>query len=121
MKVGVIGAGIVGSAAACSLVMMRAASEVVLIDINEKLARAQAEDILHAAPFGSPARVSAGQCEKLRGAGVVPLCCGVAQRQGESRLQLLQRNAAIFRDVVRRVVERRPTPCWLSPPIPSTS
>jgi L-lactate dehydrogenase len=108
MKVGVIGAGMVGSTAACGLVMMRAASEVVLVDINEKLARAQAEDILDVTPFGSPARVSAGQYEQLRGAGVVLLCCGVAQRPGESRLQLLQRNAAIFREVVRRVVDAAP-------------
>jgi L-lactate dehydrogenase len=108
MKVGVVGSGMVGSTTECSLVMMRAASEVVLVDINEKLARAQAEDIQHATPFVSPARVSTGQYKQLRGAGVVLLCCGAAQRPGENRRQLLQRDAAIFYEVVRRVFDAAP-------------
>jgi L-lactate dehydrogenase len=51
MKVGVVGAGMVGSAAANALVLRGAASEVVLIDQNQKRAIAEAEDILHATPF----------------------------------------------------------------------
>ena len=108
MKVGVVGAGMMGSSAAYAVVLLAAASKVVLVDVNEKLAHAQAEDILHAGPFLSPTRVSAGHYEQLRGAGVVPLCCGVAQRPGETRLQLLQRNASLFREVVPRVVAAAP-------------
>jgi L-lactate dehydrogenase len=108
MKVGVIGAGMVGSSAAYATVLLAAASEVVLVDLNEKLARAQAEDISHAGPFLSPTRVSAGHYEQLHGAGVVLLCCGVAQRPGESRLQLLERNPSIFREVVPQVVGAAP-------------
>src|SRR5208283_5201768 len=108
MKVGVIGAGAVGSAAAYAIVMTNAASEVVIIDVNEKLAQAQAEDISHATPFAAPARVWAGPYEDLQGAGVVVLCCGTNQRPGETRLQLLQRNAAIFREVVPRIIAAAP-------------
>lgn len=108
MKVGVIGAGMVGSSAAYAVVMTGAASDVVLVDVNEKVAQAQAEDILHATPFASPARVSAGRYEQLQGAGAVFLCCGVAQRPGEARLQLLQRNASIFREVVSQVLAAAP-------------
>ena len=108
MKVGIIGAGMVGSTAACSLVMTRAASEIILVDENDKLARAQSEDITHATPFAWPARVSVGGYDRLRGANVVLLCCGVAQRPGETRLQLLRRNAAIFRQVVGKVVAAAP-------------
>jgi len=72
--------------------MTGAASEIVLVDVNEKLAQAQAEDILHAVLYAHPARVSAGNYEQLEGAGVVLICCGVAQRPGETRLQLLKRN-----------------------------
>ncbi|MBV8106293.1 MAG: L-lactate dehydrogenase [Hyphomicrobiales bacterium] len=108
MKVGVVGAGMVGSTAAYAVALLEAASEVVLVDVNETLAEAQAEDILHAGPFLSPTRVSAGQYEQLHGAGVVLLCCGVAQHPGETRLQLLQRNAAIFRQVVPQVIAAAP-------------
>jgi L-lactate dehydrogenase len=108
MKVGVIGAGMVGACAANAVVLCGAASEVVLVDVNEKLAKAQADDISHAGPFLSATRVSAGRYEDLRGAGIVLLCCGVAQRPGEPRLQLLQRNAAIFRDVVPKVLAAAP-------------
>jgi malate/lactate dehydrogenase len=57
MKVGVVGAGTVGSSAAYAVVLIGATSEVVLVDVNERLARAQAEDILHAGPFSSPTTV----------------------------------------------------------------
>jgi L-lactate dehydrogenase len=109
MKVGVVGAGMVGSTAAYAVVMNEIAHEVVLVDINEKLARSQAEDLFDATPFGSAVRVSAGDYEQLRGAQVVVLCCGAAQRPGgETRLQLQGCNAAIFRQVVPRVVEAAP-------------
>jgi len=108
MKVGVIGAGAVGSAAAYAIVMTGAASELVIVDVNDKLARAQAEDISHATPFAAPVRVTAGPFEDLDGAGVVLLCCGTAQRPGETRLRLLQRNAAIFQEVVPKVVAAAP-------------
>lgn len=108
MKIGVIGAGMVGSSAAYAVVMAGVASELVLVDVNEKLASAQADDILHAVPFASSARVWSGRYDQLKGAGVILLCCGVAQRPGETRLQLLQRNASIFREVVPHVVIAAP-------------
>jgi len=108
MKVGIIGSGFVGSTAAYAMVTSGAASEVVLIDLNEHLAKAHAEDILHATPFTAPVRVSAGQYPRLDGARVVVLCCGVGQRPGETRLQLLERNAAVFQQVVPQVVSYAP-------------
>jgi L-lactate dehydrogenase len=108
MKIGVVGSGMVGGSAAFAAVMTGAASEIVLVDVNEKLAQAQAEDILHAVPYAHPARVCAGSYEQLEGAGVVLICCGVAQRPGETRLQLLKRNAAIFADVIPKVVAAAP-------------
>jgi L-lactate dehydrogenase len=108
MKIGIVGSGMVGSSAAYAVVMTGAASEVILVDLNEKLAQAQAEDILHATPFASPVRIVSGQYEQLSGAGVVVLCCGVGQRPGETRLQLLERNANVFNDVVPRVISAAP-------------
>src|SRR5512133_1081451 len=103
MKVGIVGSGFVGSTAAYAMVLQGAASEIVLVDANESLARAQAEDILHATPFARAIRVSAGQYKDLAGAGVVVLACGVGQAPGETRLQLLQRNLKVFEQVTPQV------------------
>ena len=108
MKIGVVGSGMVGGAAAFAAVMTGAASEIVLVDVNEKVAQAQAEDFLHAVPYAYSARVSSGDFEELEGAGVVLICCGVAQRPGGTRLQLLKRNAAIYAEVVPKVVTAAP-------------
>jgi L-lactate dehydrogenase len=108
MKVGIVGSGYVGSTAAFAVALLGAASEVVLVDLNRKLAGAHAEDILHATPFAAPVRMTAGDHPALAGAGVVVLACGVAQREGETRLELLDRNVTVFREVVPRVLDSAP-------------
>lgn len=108
MKVGVIGCGFVGSSAAYAMVLRGVAHELVLVDINTALARAQAEDILHAVPFGSPVRIIAGDYTALNGAEAIVLACGVNQKPGETRLQLLSRNAEIFRAVIPQVLAHAP-------------
>lgn len=100
MKVGIVGAGMVGSAAGYAIALRGAASRIVLVDRDPKLAVAQAQDIAHAVPFASAAVVEAGDYTALAGAGVVILAAGVGQRPGESRLALLGRNAAVFEQVV---------------------
>ena len=108
MKVGIVGAGMVGGSAAYAIALTGAASELVLIDINERLAHAQAEDITHGTPFAAPVRVAAGGYAQLEDAGAVLICCGAAQRVGETRLQLLQRNAFVIREVVPQVAAAAP-------------
>jgi len=100
MKVGIVGAGMVGSSAAFALVLRRVATRIVLVDVNTARARAEAEDIAHAVPFGGSAVVEAGTYDDLTGCGVVILACGVGQKPGETRLQLLGRNARVFEAVV---------------------
>jgi L-lactate dehydrogenase len=108
MKVGIVGAGMVGSAAGYALALMGTASRVVLVDLDHDLARAQAEDIAHAVPFASATVVSAGDYGDLKGAAVVILAAGVSQKPGETRLQLLSRNAAVFRAIVGSVLAAAP-------------
>ncbi|MFC4454243.1 L-lactate dehydrogenase [Deinococcus sonorensis] len=108
MKVGVIGAGYVGAAAVFAMVLRGSCSEVVIVDKNEQKARAEAADISHATPVAHATRVFAGQYQDLRGASVVILTAGANQRPGESRLELLGRNAAVFREVVPNVVQVAP-------------
>jgi len=104
MKVAIIGAGMVGSAAGFALILKGIAKELVLVDIDEARARAEAEDIAHAVPFSAPAVVRHGGYEDIAGAGVVILACGVSQKPGETRLALLERNAEVFRNVVGEVM-----------------
>lgn len=108
MKVGIIGAGAVGSTAAYATMLMGAASEVVLVDVNRKLAEAQAEDILEATPLAHPLRIRGGDYAALAGADIVVLCCGASGNKVESRLDLLAQNAAILRSVVPQVALHAP-------------
>ncbi len=108
MKVGIVGCGFVGSSGAYAMALQGTVSEIVLVDLNQKLAQAHAEDILHATPFSRPVRVVAGDYPRLEGAGVVILACGVGQRPGETRLQLLERNVEVFKMVIPRVLQFAP-------------
>lgn len=100
MKIGIVGTGMVGSAAAFAMALRGSASEIVLVDRDRDLALAHAQDISHAVPFASPITVRAGDYADLAGARLVVLAAGVNQRPGETRLALLGRNAAVFRQVV---------------------
>lgn len=108
MKVGIVGAGMVGGATANALVLTGAADRIVLVDQSEARATAEAEDVLHATPFAHGARVASGGYDDLAGAGVVILAAGVGQRPGETRLQLLERNAAVFAAIIPAVLRAAP-------------
>src|SRR5262245_57283611 len=108
MKVGIVGCGMVGSASAYALVMRGVGREIVLVDLNEARAQAEANDIFHAVPFAHPLTVRAGSYADLAGAHVVVIAGGVAQKPGETRLQLLKRNADVFHQIVPSVLHVAP-------------
>jgi L-lactate dehydrogenase len=108
MKVGVVGCGMVGSTSAYALVMGGVGREIVLVDVNRARADAEANDIYHAVPFAHPLTVRAGDYADLDGARVVIIAGGVAQKPGETRLQLLQRNAEVFRQIVPSTLRAAP-------------
>lgn len=103
-KIGIVGSGFVGSTAAYALVMSGVGREIVLVDLDHARAQAEADDIRHAVPFSHPLHVNAGDYADLAGAHVVILTAGVNQRPGETRLQLLERNALIFQSIVPQVL-----------------
>lgn len=107
-KIGIVGSGYVGATTAYAMVMSGVGREIVLVDINEERARAEADDIRHAVPFAHPIRVTAGDYNQLAGSAIVIVTAGVNQRPGESRLELLDRNAAIFREIVPTVLRHAP-------------
>jgi L-lactate dehydrogenase len=108
MKIGIVGCGMVGSASAFALVMSGVGRQIVLVDLNRERAEAEANDIYHAVPFAHPLTVFAGEYADLAGASVVVIAGGVAQKPGETRLQLLQRNAEVFRQIVPSILRHAP-------------
>jgi len=108
MKIGIVGAGFVGSTAAYAMMMRGVGTEIVLVDRNMDLAVAQAEDIHHATPFAYPMPINAGDYDALADSCVVVLAAGANQKPGETRLELLERNAAVFRDIIPHVLKAAP-------------
>ncbi len=108
MKTGVVGAGMVGATAAYALVMRGVGREVVLVDRFGKRALAEADDILHAAPFAHPLQITAGDYSALAGCRAVVVAAGVSQKPGETRLELLGRNAAVFHEVIPAILHYAP-------------
>jgi len=108
MKVGIVGAGLVGSTTAYSLLMRGVGSEIVLVDKDARRAASEADDIGHAVPFTHPLTVRAADYDGLEGAQVVVVAAGVPQKAGQSRMDVLGRNAAIFADVIPSVLNAAP-------------
>lgn len=108
MKIGIVGTGMVGSTAAYAMVLRGVGREIVLVDIDRNRAQAEADDIFHAVPFAHSLEVRAGEYADLAGSRIAVLAAGVSTKPGESRLQLLGRNAAIFADVVPKVLRHAP-------------
>jgi L-lactate dehydrogenase len=107
-RVAIIGAGHVGATTAYTLLLSGLAPEIVLVDLDAQRAEGEAMDLMHAVPFSDPVRVWAGGYEDVDGAAVVVLTAGANQRPGETRLELLGRNAAILREIVPQVMARAP-------------
>jgi L-lactate dehydrogenase len=108
MKIGIVGCGMVGATSAFALVMSGVGREIVLVDINRKRAEAEANDIYHAVPFANPLSIRAGGYEDLAGARAVVIAAGAAQKPGETRLDLLRRNADILGQIVAQIVRVAP-------------
>ena len=105
MKIGIVGSGRVGSTAAFALVMNGVGREIVLVDRTRARAEAEAHDILDAVPFAHPLTVRAGDYADLVRCRVVVITAGIARVPGETRFQVLQRNVAVFEQVVPFIVQ----------------
>jgi L-lactate dehydrogenase len=104
-KVAVVGVGSVGASFAYSLVIHGLVSEISLIDVNAEKARGEAMDLEHGMPFVQPARINAGDYRECKDADIVVIAAGAAQKPGESRLDLVKKNAAIFKQVIPKITE----------------
>lgn len=107
-RVAIVGAGNVGATCAYALLMSGRAAEIVLIDANQARAEGEAMDLNHAVPFGAPSRVWAGSYADCAGAAVTVITAGAAQKPGETRLDLVKKNTAIFKSIVPQVAQHNP-------------
>ena len=112
-KICVIGAGSVGATIANDMMIQGIASEIVLVDINEKKAAGEAMDIYQGAPFHSPAIVRSGDYADAAGSDIVVITCGIARKPGMSRLDLAQTNVNILKDVAKNLVPHAPKAIYL--------
>ena len=107
-RVAVVGVGNVGASFAYALLLSGLAAEIVLIDANRAKAEGEAMDLNHAVPFSHPTRIWAGDLPDCKGAAVTVLAAGAGQKPGETRLDLVHKNYAIWREIVPRIVEQDP-------------
>ena len=96
-KVAIIGCGFVGSASAFALMESGLFSEMVLIDVDAERAEGEALDISHGTAFASPIDIYAGTYDDIADAGIVIITAGVGQKPGETRIDLVNKNVAIFK------------------------
>ena len=116
MKLGIIGTGNVGNAIALAAVARGSAREIVLVNRTRKVAEAVATDLRYGIPLGPRIDISDGDYDALNGAGVVLITSGVNEKtagatdrsDAQGRLRLLEKNAAIYRDIVPKIVSAAP-------------
>ena len=106
-KVVLIGTGMVGMSFAYALVNQGGiCNELVLIDVNKERAMGEAMDLNHGLAFAkSNMKIYAGDYHDCKDADIIVIAAGVAQKEGETRLDLLQRNTEVFRSIITPVVK----------------
>jgi L-lactate dehydrogenase len=111
-KCAMIGCGFVGASSVFALMQSGLFSEMVLIDSNRDRAEGEAMDLSHGLPFGRPMEIYAGDYSDVAGCGLVIITAGANQKPGETRLDLVNKNVAIFKQIIPEVVKHN-TECIL--------
>ena len=102
-KAAIIGCGFVGASSAFALMQSGLFSELVLIDAQQARAEGEALDISHGLPFARPMDIHAGSYAEIADAAVIIVTAGAAQKPGETRLDLVKKNVAIFRSIMEQI------------------
>ena len=105
-KVAIIGCGFVGSASAFALMQSGLFTEMVLLDANHQKAEGEAEDIVHGIPFGRPMQIYAGDYDDIADAAIIVITAGANQKPDETRLDLVNKNIAIFQSIIPEITKR---------------
>lgn len=105
-KAAVVGCGFVGAATAFALMQSGLFSELVLIDSDKEKAEGEALDISHGMPFAKPMDIYAGDYDDITDANLVIVTAGAGQKPGETRLDLVKNNVAIFKKIIPEISKR---------------
>lgn len=105
-KAVIIGCGFVGSASVFALMQSGLFTEIALIDADEKKAEGEAMDISHGIPFASPMKIYAGSYDDVADAAIVIISAGAGQKPGETRVDLVHKNVAIFKSIIPEIAKR---------------
>ncbi len=105
-KIAVIGCGFVGSSSAFSLIQSGLFSEIVLIDSDKERAEGEAMDISHGTLFARPMKIYAGTYDDIVDAAIIVVTAGAAQKPEETRLDLVNKNTAIFKSIIPEIAKR---------------
>ena len=105
-KVAIVGAGNVGTTFAFSLMISGLAREIVLIDREAKKAEGECMDLCHGLSFSHPAKIYGGGYEACEDAQLVVITAGARQKPGQTRLELVQQNTEIFKDIIPKITSR---------------
>jgi L-lactate dehydrogenase len=104
-RVVIIGTGAVGTTTAYTLFLRERVSELVLIDANKEKALGEALDMNHGLPFTGGVKLWAGDYSDCAQADIIIIAAGASQRPGETRIDLLKRNADIFDQIIKNIVK----------------
>ncbi len=104
-KVSIIGAGSVGSSFAFALMMRGLAREIVIVDKNEKKSAGECMDLNHGASFVHPVNILSSGYEGCKGSDVVVITAGAKQKPGQTRIDLVQTNLEIFKNIIPKIVK----------------
>lgn len=113
VKISIIGAGLVGSSAAFSIMSSGLASDLVLVDINRAKAEGEAMDLGDAAAFIKPTNVYAGSFEDCQDSNIVVFTAGANQKPGETRLDLVHKNVNILKENLEQLLKYCPQAIYL--------
>ncbi|MBQ8597856.1 MAG: L-lactate dehydrogenase [Lachnospiraceae bacterium] len=105
-KAVMVGCGFVGSASVFSLMQSGLFSEIVMIDADKEKAKGEAMDISHGIPFAKHMKIYAGDYSDVEDAGMVIITAGANQKPNETRLDLVQKNVAIFKQVIPAIMQQ---------------
>lgn len=105
-KVAIIGLGFVGSASAFALMQSGLFSEMVLVNRDKSKAEGEALDISHGLPFAKPMKIYAGTYDDIKDAAVIVVTSGAGQQPGETRLDLVKKNVAVYRTIIPEIAMR---------------
>ena len=104
-KVVLVGAGFVGMSMAYSILNQGGVDELVLIDVNKDKTIGEEMDLSHALPYAPhKMKIKAGDYDECRDANIVVITAGLAQKPGQSRLELAVANAKIMKSITQSVM-----------------